>query len=108
MWVLVSSGIAPLLMRHGCHVCTLLCTAISRTNGKEECKRVYIREEKLLRPLIGCFDHTALNEEQIEAITQYVKEIHQLASIFHNESLGALRKEQDRIQLRISQIYEES
>ncbi|NGX61874.1 MAG: hypothetical protein K940chlam9_01364 [Chlamydiae bacterium] len=60
-----------------------------------------------MRPLLEYFDHIALNEEQIEVITQYLREIHQSESIFHTESLGVLRKEQDRIQRRISQIYDD-
>ena len=79
----------------------------SCTNGKGGCKRVYVREEKLLKPLMEYFDHISLSEEQIETVTTYLKEIHQSESQFRHESLGTLRREQDKIQRRISQIYDD-
>jgi site-specific DNA recombinase len=79
----------------------------SCTNGKGGCKRVYVREEELLKPLLEYFDHIALNEEQIETITEYLREIHHSEARFHKESMTALRKEQDRVQRRISQIYDD-
>ena len=79
----------------------------SCTNGKKTCERVYVREEKLLNPLLEYFDRIALSDEQIETITQYLKEIHQSESQFHRDSLKALRKEQDKIQRRVSQIYDD-
>lgn len=43
----------------------------SCTNGKGECKRTYVREERLLKPLMEYFDHISLSEEQIQTITEY-------------------------------------
>ena len=79
----------------------------SCSNGKGGCKRTYIREEELIKPLLGYFDRVSLNGEQIETITQYLKEIHDSEAHFHKESMKALRKEQDKIQRRISQIYDD-
>jgi len=79
----------------------------SCTNGKGDCKRVYIREEELLRPLLKYFDRIALSEEQIEEITEYLREIHSSESKFHRESLAALRKEQDKLQRRVNQMYDD-
>jgi site-specific DNA recombinase len=79
----------------------------SCTNGKGGCKRKYIPEKKLLEPLLEYFEHIALNEEQIETITKHLREIHQSESLFHREGLNTLRREEDKIQRRISQIYDD-
>lgn len=79
----------------------------SCTNGKGGCKRVYIREEELLKPLLDYFDRIALSDEQVEEVTEYLREIYCSESKFHRESLAALRKEQDKIQRRIGQIYDD-
>ncbi len=52
-------------------------------------------------------DRIALTEEQIEAVTQYLKEIHESESQFHTESLTSLQKERDKIQKRLTQIYDD-
>ena len=57
--------------------------------------------------MLEYFDRIALSDEQIETITQYLKEIHQSESLFHRDSLKALRTEQDKLQRRIGQIYDD-
>lgn len=79
----------------------------SCTNAKGTCKKIYIREEPLIETLSNYFDHIALSEQQIADVTAYLKKIHESESLFHTESLIALRKEQDRIQKRINQMYDD-
>ena len=79
----------------------------SCTNAKGGCKRTYVREVDLLKPLLECFDRISLSEGQIETITKYLREIHHSEARFHRESMVALRKEQDKIQRRINQIYDD-
>ena len=79
----------------------------SCTNAKGNCKRIYVREEPLVQALAEYFDRIALSEEQIGTITQYLKQIHESESLFHTESLAGLRKEQDRLQKRLSQMYDD-
>jgi len=79
----------------------------SCTNGKGGCKRAYVREERLLKPLMEYFDHISLSDEQIKTITEYLREIHHSESRFRKDSLITLRKEQDRIQRRIGQMYDD-
>lgn len=79
----------------------------SCTNAKGICKKAYIREEPLVESLSQYFDHIALSEEQITDVTSYLKKIHESESLFHTESLMTLRKEQDRIQKRVSQMYDD-
>lgn len=40
-------------------------------------------------------------------MTSYLKKIYESEDFFHTESLMALRKEQDRVQKRISRMYED-
>lgn len=61
----------------------------------------------MVESLSQYFVHIALSEEQIAEVTSYLKKIHESESLFHAESLTALRKEQDRIQKRIHQMYDD-
>jgi len=79
----------------------------SCTNAKKVCKRVYVKEEKLVEILSGYLDQIALSQVQIEAVTKYLKEIHETESQFHIESLTSLQRERDKIQKRLSQIYDD-
>lgn len=79
----------------------------SCTNWKKTCERIYVREEPLVKSLVAYFDKIALNDRQIAKITSYLREIHESESKFHNESLSVLRKEQDKLQRRISQVYDD-
>lgn len=79
----------------------------SCTNGKGVCKRTYVREEPLIASLLEYFDRIALNTDQVDEITNYLKEIHSSASVFHRESMQSLRKEQDKLQQRIGKMYDD-
>lgn len=48
-----------------------------------------------------------MSEEQIASVTRYLKEIHESENQFHEERLNALQKERDKIQKRLSQIYDD-
>ena len=79
----------------------------SCTNARKVCRRVYVKEEVLVKTLSGYLDQIALSQEQIAAVTKYLKEIHESGSQFHTESLSFLQKERDKIQKRLSQIYDD-
>ncbi len=79
----------------------------SCTNAKKVCKRVYVKEEALVKTLSTYLDQIALSQEQIEAVTKHLKEIHETESQFHTESLASLQRERDKIQKRLSQIYDD-
>ncbi len=48
-----------------------------------------------------------MSEEQITSVTRYLKEIHESENQFHQEGLTSLQKERDKIQKRLSQIYDD-
>ncbi len=79
----------------------------SCTNAKGICKKVYVRKEPLVESLSQYFDHIALSEQQIAEVTIYLKKIHESESAFYTDSLIALRKEQDKIQKSINQMYDD-
>ncbi len=79
----------------------------SCTNAKGSCKRIYVREEPLVNTLSTYFDQIALSQEQINGVTGYLKEIHDSESRFHKECMDHLRREQEKIQNRMSQMYDD-
>jgi site-specific DNA recombinase len=79
----------------------------SCTNAKGNCQRKYIREEKFLETLTPYFSSLQLPDDLINKITDYLKNIHESESLFHKENLETLRKEQDKIQHRISRTYDD-
>lgn len=48
-----------------------------------------------------------VHSSQFEAVTQYLKEIYESETQFHTESLTSLQKERDKIQKRLSRIYDD-
>jgi site-specific DNA recombinase len=79
----------------------------SCTNAKGNCKRIYVREEPLVNTLSTYFDQIALSQEQIDAVTGYLKEIHDSENRFHKDCMDNLRREQERVQKRLSQMYDD-
>jgi hypothetical protein len=79
----------------------------SCTNAKGNCKRIYVREEPLVDSLSAYFDRIALSQPLIDEITGYLKEIHDTENRFHEECMDTLRREQEKIQKRLSQMYDD-
>ena len=79
----------------------------SCTNAKNNCLRTYVREEVLLETIESYFGKIQLSDGAIEEITTYLRSIHDSEQIYHKEQLKAVRSEQDRIQKRISQMYDD-
>jgi len=57
--------------------------------------------------LAAYFDQIALSQAQIDEVTGYLKEIHDSENRFHKECMDNLRREQERIQKRLSQMYDD-
>lgn len=79
----------------------------SCTNAKHNCSRVYVREEDLMKTIHAHFGRIQLPDNVIEEITHYLRSIHDSEQIYHKEQLKSIRQEQDRIQKRISQMYDD-
>lgn len=61
----------------------------------------------MVESLSEYFDLIALSEQQIAEVTSYLKKIHESESTFHTDRLIALRKEQDKMQKRVNQMYDD-
>ena len=73
------------------------CTNAQKSVQTDLCKRRTFDSNPCRDTLIKI----ALSQKQIEAVTKYLKEIHESESHFHAESLASLQREQDKIQKRI-------
>jgi len=69
-------------------------------------KRTYIREEVLMKPIYEVFKNIKLPDEKIKEITEDLRKSNEVKNEFHKQSLGALRKEYDRIEKRISRLFD--
>ena len=72
------------------------------SNAKGICKRVYVRDEVLMETIQSYFGKIQLPQETIEEITKHLRTEKTAESEYHNQQMKALRKEQDKIQARIS------
>ncbi len=78
----------------------------SCNNSKQTCKKIWVREEQLLAPLMEYFDKIQLPEAVIEDIVTYLKQSYAHEQNFFKHSQDALRKELDHIQNRLSKLID--
>ena len=78
----------------------------SCNNSKRVCQKVWVREEKLLEPLLEYFDKIQLPDTVIEEIVAYLKKSYANEQEFFKHSQEALRKELDSIQNRLSKLID--
>jgi DNA invertase Pin-like site-specific DNA recombinase len=78
------------------------CTNYRRIHNK----RIYIREEDLLAPIYKVLKNIQLSDKKIREITEDLKKTHEAKNRFHEQSLTTLRKEYDKIENRISRMWD--
>ncbi len=79
----------------------------SCTNYKKICKRVWIQEKELLKPLEEAIKRISLPQDKIDDITEALKKTEEYKNEFHNKELERLRKEYDKLEKRIGVMYED-
>lgn len=79
----------------------------SCTNYKKICKRKWIQEKELLKPIKEVLDNIKLTQERIDDLTEVLKETEEYKNEFHEKELDRLRKNYDKIENRISVMYED-
>ena len=79
----------------------------SCTNFKGLCKRIWVPEEELLKPVYKALKAVQMPQEAIDRLTQDLKTTGQNESHFHKESMTALRADYDRLEDRIARMYED-
>ena len=69
-------------------------------------KRIYVREQELLKPIYGILKNIQLSDDKIREITEDLRKSNEAKNHFHEQSLRALRKEYDQIGNRISKMFD--
>jgi len=69
-------------------------------------KRIYVREQELLKPIYGVLKDIQLSDDKIKEITEDLRKSNEAKNHFHEQSLRALRKEYDQIEGRISKMFD--
>ncbi len=78
----------------------------SCNNSKKICQKTWVREEKLLEPLVEYLDRIQLPDALIEDIISYLKQAYSHEQEFFKHSQEILRKELDTIQTRLSKLVD--
>jgi DNA invertase Pin-like site-specific DNA recombinase len=76
------------------------------TNAKGTCKRVYVPENELLKPIrkiLKTLEH--MPQERIDQIVEGLRKSHDSKEAYHGNALAGLRKEYDQLQQRIKKMY---
>lgn len=73
----------------------------SCTNGKHTCKRVYMTEAELLKPLYKLFaDFEKIPQKVQDKLVEELRSLNEGESVFHEREVARIRTEYDRIQRR--------
>ncbi len=78
----------------------------SCNNAKGICKKIWIREEVLLKVLMKSFDKMRLSDEDIARVVTYLKQACSTEQEFFKSSQEALHKELNSIQNRLSKLID--
>jgi len=81
-------------------------TYYSCNNSKNICRRKWIREEKLLAPMLEYLDRLYLSDEQINDITQFLREAHQQEHITFQKEQSNTHRDLSRVKIRISKLID--
>ena len=81
-------------------------TYYSCNNSKGICRRKWIREEKILNPLLCHLDRLYLSDQQIIDIVDFLREAYVEDQTFFQHSQAALKKELTLLQSRTSKLID--
>jgi len=70
-------------------------------------KRIYVREEELLKPIYDVLRSIQIPVNVLEWLTKELKRIHENKSVFHQDNLKKLQKDYDILEDRISRMYDD-
>ena len=76
------------------------------TNAKGTCKRVYVPENELLKPIykiLRVLDQ--LPQDKIDEVVEGLRKSHQSKQVYHENALTGMRKEYDLLQNRLDKMY---
>lgn len=78
----------------------------SCNNSKRICKKIWIREEKIVEQLLKNFDGIALDDSTSEKIVEYLKQAHNEQQDFFRKTQQALSTELGQVQRRLSKLVD--
>ncbi len=78
----------------------------SCTNGKRICKREYVKEEVLLKPVRQFLGRIKLDDEQISKLVSNLKKNHENQSLYHKKKIKETNQEYDKFQNRIDKSFD--
>jgi DNA invertase Pin-like site-specific DNA recombinase len=79
----------------------------SCTNAKRICKRVYVPEKDLLKPLMDVFEAFAAIPEDVEVrLTDELRANNESEVVYHKKELARIRAEYDRVQNRVDGLMD--
>ncbi len=79
----------------------------SCTNAKGNCKRVYVPEKDLLKPVLDVFEaFTRIPDDVEQRLTEELRVNNESEVIYHKKELVRIRAEYDRIQNRINSLMD--
>jgi len=77
------------------------------TNYKGICERIWIPEKELLEPLKDTLKKISLPQETIDGIVKSLKTMEESKNQFHTKQLSELRREYDKLDNRMTKMYED-
>jgi len=78
----------------------------SCTNAKKICKKEWVREEVLLKPVKRFLGQIRLDDEQIAQLVNYLKKNHENQTLYHKKKVSEINRKYDELQNRISRSYD--
>lgn len=78
----------------------------SCTNSKKICERIYIPENKLLKPVYDALKSIQLDNGQVELITAEIRKMNQSKTHYHTTAIQSLRNEYDKYQRRLDALLD--
>ncbi len=81
-------------------------TYYSCNNSKGICRRKWIREEKILTPLLGCLDKLYLSDQQIQDMVEFLTKAYTKDQVHFKQAQESLKRELNHLQKRISKLID--
>jgi hypothetical protein len=79
----------------------------SCANGKKICKRTYVREEALLKPIYEVFQaFESIPESVQETLVEELRSIHEGEKVFHQKQINRIRADYDKVQRRVDALLD--
>lgn len=78
----------------------------SCTNAKGICKREYMTEKSLLKPIKKSLSKIKLTDDQKDKIVEFLKEHHTNESKYHKNRINRLRGEYDNLQTKLESLLD--